>query len=54
MFMSFEDIFPVLDEFLPCFPLICQTHRFFHNLILNIEKVSRHLKLYFAQRCVKK
>ena len=56
MFMSFMDIFPVFDEFLPYFSSYLSHLMFFtqfHAKYWKIFGASRHLRLYFVQFCVK-
>ena len=56
MFMSFMDIFPVFDEFLPYFSSYLSHLMFFtqfHAKYWKIFGASRHLRLYFAQFFVK-
>ena len=56
MFMSFMDIFPVFDEFLPYFSSYLSHLMFFtqfHAQYWKIFGASRHLRLYFVQFCVK-
>ena len=54
--MSFMDIFPVFDEFLPYFSSYLSHLMFFtqfHAKYWKIFGASRHLRLYFVQFCVK-
>ena len=54
--MSFMDIFPVFDEFLPYFSSYLSHLMFFtqfHAKYWKFFGASRHLRLYFVQFCVK-
>ena len=56
MFMSFIDIFPVFDEFLPYFSSYLSHLMFFtqfHAKYWKIFGAPRHLRLYFVQFCLK-